>query len=294
MIFVTNTYSQSYPANIRGGSDTKKLIDTCKYAIIYTFKYVQDTVKKEPYYDRQILETGNRYSHYGSIWADKVDSINYKILNSKKYRRPNKNGSDGINPENEAGLKINEKPKYEDYYINYPNHGDLTVSLGIVMFEYKYTERIPKFDWKIQSDTMTILGYKCIKATTTFRGRSYNVWFTPLIPVRQGPWKFNGLPGLILKAADTKKYFEWTAIEIEKTRNQYIYIHELDKKRIITTNRKDVMKLQRKFWEDHAGLLMSQIASGGAKGVFFITQDGSITDKYIYIRKSYIPPLELE
>jgi GLPGLI family protein len=274
----------------RGGSDTKKLIDTCKYAVTYAFKYIEDTVKKEPYYDRQILEIGNRYSHFGSIWADKVDSVEYNIINNKKYVRPNKDGSDGVNAEKEAGLQINEKPKYEDYYINYPNKGDLTVSIAIELYEFRYTESISKFEWKIQSDTTTILGYKCIKAITTFRGRNYEVWFTPFIPIRKGPWKFNGLPGLILQVTDTKGYFAWTATGFEKTENKYIYIHELDKKRMTITDRKEIMKLQRKQWEDPVGLIISQ----GQK-IMIRTQNGHFVSGYSGAYKfPYIPPLELE
>jgi GLPGLI family protein len=291
IIYGTIVYAQTL---YRGGSDTKKQIDTCKYAVTYTFKYIEDTIKKELYYDRQILEVGNKYSHFGSIWADKVDSVWYNTGINAKINRPNKDGSDGISPEKEAGLQANEKPKYEDYYTNYPDKGNLTASIAIEFYEYRYTEPVPKFEWKIQSDTATILGYKCIKATTTFRGRIYDAWFAPFIPVRQGPWKFSGLPGLILKTADTKGYFEWTAIGIEKPQNRYIYIHELDKREMVFTNRKDVLRLQRKQWENYAELLKIQSAAQGRK-VVFITKDGRIntTNMEIYNRP-YIPIPELE
>jgi GLPGLI family protein len=269
------------------------MIDTCKYAVTYKFKYIQDTVKKEPYYDRQILEIGNKYSHFGSIWADKVDSIWYNACNNANINKPNKDGSDGINSEREAGLTENEQPKYEDYYTNYPNKGDLTVSLAIEFYEYRYAESVPKQKWEFHPDTATISGYKCLKATTTFRGRDYIVWFTPFIPVRQGPWKFNGLLGLILKAADTKGYFEWEVIGIEKPQNRYIYIHKLNKNDIIKTDRKNVQKLQRKQWESFVDLIKSQAAAKNITVVFAVKDSRPNVNIELY-NKPYIPPLELE
>ncbi|WP_304038501.1 GLPGLI family protein [Mesonia mobilis] len=64
------------------------------------------------------------------------------------------------------------------------------------------------FKWKLIDDCKTILGYECFKAETPFRGRVYEVWYTPEIPIQNGPYKFHGLPGLILevKRRDVDKY----------------------------------------------------------------------------------------
>ncbi|AZA59491.1 GLPGLI family protein [Chryseobacterium shandongense] len=64
------------------------------------------------------------------------------------------------------------------------------------------SEKMPVFNWKIENETQEILGYQCKKATMNFRGRNYIAWFTTKIPVSDGPWKFGGLPGLILKIED--------------------------------------------------------------------------------------------
>ncbi len=104
-----------------------------------------------------------------------------------------------------------------------------------------YEEDIPELNWNITNESMVILSYTCKKATTTFLGRQYEAWFTPDIPINNGPWKLGGLPGLILKANDVQNYyiFECTGIESLKKK---IPIVKYDLKYVSTT-RKDLNKL---------------------------------------------------
>ena len=69
--------------------------------------------------------------------------------------------------------------------------------------------------WQMIEETDTILGYVCQKACLTYAGRDYTAWFTTEIPINDGPWKFWGLPGLILKVVDKEEQFEWVAIGLE-------------------------------------------------------------------------------
>ena len=82
--------------------------------------------------------------------------------------------------------------------------------------DYKcYEEDIPTQEWTIISDsTTTILGMKCQKATTRFRGREWQAWFTEEIAVSLGPWKLGGLPGLILKAKADDSFISFEAVSI--------------------------------------------------------------------------------
>ena len=59
----------------------------------------------------------------------------------------------------------------------------------------------------------------CQKASTTYRGRDYVVWFTPEIPVSHGPWKLRGLPGLIIEASDLTGKYEFIARKINMNPN---------------------------------------------------------------------------
>ena len=69
--------------------------------------------------------------------------------------------------------------------------------------QYTYEED-RKMDWKILPETVKIGEYEAQKAETTFAGRKWYAWFTQDIPFQDGPYKFKGLPGLIIKVEDAK------------------------------------------------------------------------------------------
>lgn len=77
-----------------------------------------------------------------------------------------------------------------------------------------YEESLIIPSWKVTNETDTILGQFCQKATTWFKGRQYIAWFAPGIPYQAGPWLLNGLPGLILRAADDKNQFLFDCFEL--------------------------------------------------------------------------------
>lgn len=82
-------------------------------------------------------------------------------------------------------------------------------------------------DWTLESDTLIVCGYTCKKAITTYFGRNYTAWYTPEIPISEGPWKFFGLPGLILKVEDDREHYSFECISIEKpTWGSTIYTRE--------------------------------------------------------------------
>lgn len=57
-----------------------------------------------------------------------------------------------------------------------------------------------EYTWSITDDTEIILEYRVIKAYLDDKdmGRVY-AWFAPDIPISSGPYRYTGLPGLILK-----------------------------------------------------------------------------------------------
>lgn len=84
-----------------------------------------------------------------------------------------------------------------------------TISSGFTPIEIAYSDDA-KIAWKIDpSAKQTIGAYKAQKATADFGGRQWTAWFTNDIPFQDGPYKFSGLPGLIVKIEDSGKNYSW-------------------------------------------------------------------------------------
>ena len=70
-------------------------------------------------------------------------------------------------------------------------------------------------NWELTKETKEIKGYKCFKATYTYiqkwRGREFPweiiAWYSTEIPVKLGPIRYGGLPGLILELSEDNRGF---------------------------------------------------------------------------------------
>lgn len=69
-------------------------------------------------------------------------------------------------------------------------------------------------NWTLTVNKKNILGYMCQEATTSYEGRNYTAYFTSEISISSGPWRFNGLPGLILEVSDKDGVFKIIATDI--------------------------------------------------------------------------------
>ncbi|MBE4950821.1 GLPGLI family protein [Chryseobacterium culicis] len=104
------------------------------------------------------------------------------------------------------------KKKNNNSYQNYEYIGDVNF--------YKITEKAGQ-NWKISDSTKTCGSYPVQKAVTEFGGRNWVAWFTQDIPIPYGPYKFNGLPGLIMELYDSKKEYYFKLIRSEKIPEDY-------------------------------------------------------------------------
>lgn len=79
---------------------------------------------------------------------------------------------------------------------------------------YFYAEPADLLSWQISPATATIAGYACQRATTTLGGRAWEAWFAREVPVADGPYKFYGLPGLIVQVSDTRQHYRFELLKL--------------------------------------------------------------------------------
>jgi GLPGLI family protein len=84
-------------------------------------------------------------------------------------------------------------------------------------FECYLKENMVDFEWRLGEEKKDILGYKCNQARSHFRGREYTAWFTTELPFKAAPWKFYGLPGVILEVTSKENVVLMRAIELKVT-----------------------------------------------------------------------------
>ncbi|MGN7756169.1 GLPGLI family protein [Chryseobacterium sp. 22532] len=123
---------------------------------------------------------------------------------------------------------------------------------------YVYEEDRP-LNWKISSETTKIGDYKVQKATTDFAGRTWTAWFTTDLPYQDGPYKFGGLPGLIVKAEDDKGDYSFDLMKNYKIA-EIVTLNQFGN--TLKVKRSDYLKQQEKFKTDP----MSFMQSGGGGG----------------------------
>ena len=103
--------------------------------------------------------------------------------------------------------KLSMPPNKEmvtDRIIKYPDSDQIMYITFMSWEKYNVSQNI-NLKWKLENEFSTILNYKVQKATTEFGGRKWTAWFAKEIPIQDGPYKFNKLPGLILKIEDAKQ-----------------------------------------------------------------------------------------
>lgn len=118
---------------------------------------------------------------------------------------------------------------------------------------YIYTES-PNFDWKLTQETTNIGDYKVQKAQTHYAGREWFAWFATDFPYIDGPYKFYGLPGLIIKLEDNLGDYSFNLKEIKKI-DDFVNLNN-GMGQTIKITREKFKNLQKNYIQDPTSYMM--------------------------------------
>lgn len=238
LIFSVDGYSQT-------------TIDTAQIKCSYTYRFMTDTINRGNCIreDLLFLQIGASSSKCFSYYTYQSDSLasapNGDKIWDELLRKAIGEGLKG----NQLKNAIPHRRMTASIYKNYP-HGKITVMESLAGQYYLYEDSLKLQNWDFSGDSVkNILGYNCQRASCRFRGRSWIAWFALDIPISDGPWKFCGLPGLIMEVYDKgmQEYFCINGIQRVSSEPICYGVVATDMKRFQKIERKNFLKWQYEY-----------------------------------------------
>lgn len=181
------------------------LITAQNKEFIYEYQFVSDTANnKNISKEMMILNIGKEKSSYYSY--EKYISDSTLVADAKK-------GLMTMPP---------NKPMINEIIYKMPSNTKITFETRVSNSKYIVQQELI-LNWNLINEFDEILNYKVQKATTNYGGRKWTAWFAKDIPIQEGPYKFNGLPGLILKIEDTTLSHRFQLKGIKNKKNSFEY-----------------------------------------------------------------------
>ena len=158
----------------------------------YDYKFIPDsTDKANVLKEIMLLDIDKSGSKYYGQEKFVADSTSQADLERQLKLSPNS-----------ISISRNDKPGMITYKVT-KQYPDFKTHLFTKISSDSYKiEEDKKPEWKILPDKQKIGEYNAQKATTKYGGREWTAWFSTDLPFQDGPYKFYGLPGLIVKIED--------------------------------------------------------------------------------------------
>lgn len=190
--------------------------------------------------------------------SETIDSINSTPEGRANFKKTQLAAMKAMMDKGEIVVDKLPRKKETDYIIKSSKDSLITVYDMLDDDQVYYTEPFSELTWEINDSTKNILGYECYAATTDYHGRRWTAWFAPEIPIQDGPWKFRGLPGLILEATSGNGVQEsgFYADGIQLTSKEIKGVYDADKYE--RQDRKAILRARRAAIDNPGGKLAAK------------------------------------
>lgn len=132
-------------------------------------------------------------------------------------------------------------------------------------------------NWKLTDEKKQVKNLSLQKAVATWGGRNWIAFFTPEIPFQDGPYKFHGLPGLIVELYDDRDnyHFQLVKSEVFKDAQENQFIAEAIEMSVPTSWEK-YKSTKQKYFQSPIDFIKNAI--GESTGSQFYLNDGTVVD----------------
>lgn len=182
-----------------------------------------------------------------------------------------------------AAANVMKLPKTSFRYSIYKENDHVSVYEKVYSYGLKYNETV-SFNWKLTGEKKKIDVYNCSKAVAHYGGRTWEAWYTEEIPIPEGPYKFRGLPGMIIQIYDTKNNYNFSLIEVQTNKDYPLFYDDT------FNNYKEITK--KEFFSTRENLKQNYVNNAESKGTSFLAKDKA--DIQRAINKKNNNPLELK
>lgn len=158
-------------------------------------------------------------------------------------------------------------------------------------------------DWKLTDEKKKVKDLNLQKATTSWGGRNWVAWFTADIPFQEGPYKFHGLPGLIVELFDDKNDYKFELVKTQKitTPKSNIYIDHMLKSSVAVDDKK-YRDAKLKYYDSPINYLRNVTQQTRSNDEFYLndgTKVGQANSREVNERlkesiRKYNNPIELD
>lgn len=177
--------------------------DEATIQAVYQFKHMRDTTRPGFFHREEM-----------GLLVSKTSSYYYSVTGKRQQENLQAKAAEAqATGSNEVNIGV-WKPTTNESLYSFQKDKELYKLIHFQTNTYLIKEKVPALSWDIGKETKKINNYVCQSATAQYGGRKYTAWFTTDIPLRFGPWKLQGLPGLILEATDDKNEVQFECIAV--------------------------------------------------------------------------------
>ena len=219
-------------------AQNKEIEDQFKYKATYGLTWQIDSTDAESIQNEtMVLFIGDKISRFSSEGQHIADSIKEAYKDRERTQQSF----------NEMRSKM-PMSALNFYIFKKQNSAEVSFTEKIVRDNYRYTQNIDDLNWEILPETKEVACFVAQKAKTNFSGRNYTAWFTTEIPISEGPYKFCGLPGLILEISDNKGYYTFKLTGFKELNDEISM--EFDPENYLEVSREKFLEIKKEYAEN--------------------------------------------